>query len=422
MNNKLIHTPAFLKGDFDFTKHRAIARAQAVNFIRFADAAQAVNAVFDHMDVANLTQTFTVLPPAPIASHYNAQPRVYSAQELSDVMGTLVSKHFPEETKGEYPTAWAGFKMFDAECRALGFERLGNGYFSIAFSHPSLHNKVLKVGFKKEDSAAAYIGFCRLHAGQAGIPTIHEVNRYDNCYTVVLDKYTKFEYFGRTSENKRQSVTYEAISASVCYGTTPKDIEVANFCDTAEQADDYVEHIKALIETGLKIHSFFKGLASFDCHDGNVMVNAEGTLMITDPVSFTKHITGWDALDAEGLNAQQLEAAKSQARAKRLQKAERRAHKPVAAKQRREWARYKKMREIKEAPLKLREEHQFGILNHFDYVDPVGCLFIPRFIRWRCGIDNIKEVGQVVRDRDVNALVAGRTIMADRVVERFLMG
>lgn len=54
--------------------------------------------------------------------------------------------------------------------------------------HELLPGRVIKVGFKKEDSGAAYVAFCRMHQGRVGIPNVYHVARHAGCYTVVLDE------------------------------------------------------------------------------------------------------------------------------------------------------------------------------------------------------------------------------------------
>ena len=69
--------------------------------------------------------------------------------------------------------------------RDVGFVRLGNGHFSAAYEHALLPGKVIKVGFKKEDSGAAYAAFCRMNQGREGIPTVYDIQRHTGCYTVI---------------------------------------------------------------------------------------------------------------------------------------------------------------------------------------------------------------------------------------------
>lgn len=176
--------------------------------------------------------------------------------------------------------------------RHAGFEFLGSGYFSAAFSNDALPGRVVKVGFKKEDSGAAYAAFCKAHQGLKGIPNVYAVQRHSHCYTVVLDHLKEFTSDKETSEQHRQ---YETI------------------CDLVQHDGNVNEddHEGPLAETCNKIRQFFKGIASFDIHRGNVMVDKRGDLVITDPVSYCNDEL--QATDFEELKAE-LEANAENAR------------------------------------------------------------------------------------------------------------
>ena len=49
-----------------------------------------------------------------------------------------------------------------------------------------------------------------------------------------------------------------------------------------------IEYMVEYAVTAYRIHMFFRGLASFDMHDGNWMINDAGLPIITDPVSFSR--------------------------------------------------------------------------------------------------------------------------------------
>lgn len=167
--------------------------------------------------------------------------------------------------------------------RHAGFEFLGSGYFSAAFSNDALPGRVVKVGFKKEDSGAAYAAFCKAHQGLKGIPNVYAVQRHSHCYTVVLDHLKEFTVANQTGE---QYVQYKTICELVQH-------------DGHINEDD---HEGPLAETCNKIRSFFKGIASFDIHRGNVMVDKHGDLVITDPVSYSNdelQATDFEELKAE---------------------------------------------------------------------------------------------------------------------------
>lgn len=151
-----------------------------------------------------------------------------------------------------------------------GFERLGNGHFSAAYSHPLLPGKVIKVGFKKEDSGAAYVAFCRMHQGRAGIPNIYDVQRHAGCYTVVLDALVESDTWSN-DEHER-------------YAYIARDVIEYN----SKDHDDLYRWDGEFVETCKMIRKFFDGIASFDMHSGNIMFDEDDTPYITDPVSFTQ--------------------------------------------------------------------------------------------------------------------------------------
>lgn len=152
--------------------------------------------------------------------------------------------------------------------RDAGFKMLGNGHFSAAYSHPMLPGRVVKVGFKKEDSGAAYVAFCRMMQGKVGIPNVHHVERHAGCYTVVLDHLQPCD-----PSNESHDMWADIASEFVA-------------CDNYD-ADDYEEEHQDFINTCKEIRKFFKGIAAFDMHSGNIMFAEDGTPFITDPVSFS---------------------------------------------------------------------------------------------------------------------------------------
>jgi hypothetical protein len=159
---------------------------------------------------------------------------------------------------------WQTLKI---KAKDAGFNLLGNGHFSAAFKHELLPGKVIKVGFKKEDSGAAYVAFCRMHQGRVGIPNVYHVARHAGCYTVVLDELEPC----RRSNNEHDRY------ADLAY----------YFVEGESDPEDYSEGDQPFIETCQMIRKFFYGIASFDMHSGNIMFTKDGKPVITDPVSFS---------------------------------------------------------------------------------------------------------------------------------------
>ncbi|SOO46588.1 serine-threonine kinase [Yersinia phage fPS-53] len=170
----------------------------------------------------------------------------------------------------------------------VGFKYLGAGHFSAAFSHPMLPKRAIKIGFKKEDSGAAYTAWCRANQGRAGVPVIHAVSRSAGCYSVVLDHLHEFTY--------QKSVTdyYEVI----------RDVINGDVVETWDNLS--IE----LVKTSQDIRKFFKGIAEFDIHRGNVMIHPDtGHVVITDPVSFSEDLATTEApLDFDALVKEIVEA------------------------------------------------------------------------------------------------------------------
>lgn len=171
--------------------------------------------------------------------------------------------------------------------RDAGFRMLGSGHFSAAYSHEMLPGRVIKVGFKKEDSGAAYIAFCRMHQGRAGIPNVYHVARHAGCYTAVLDRLHSCD-----DDN----------DVHAAYADLARYFVESDCHDASEYEPGEYE----FIETCKMIREFFKGIASFDMHNGNIMFSKDGTPYITDPVSFSHDREREDCfpLDPEALLAE----------------------------------------------------------------------------------------------------------------------
>ncbi|WEU80612.1 serine-threonine kinase [Klebsiella phage Whistle] len=161
---------------------------------------------------------------------------------------------------------WQTLKI---KAKDAGFNLLGNGHFSAAFQHDLLPGKVIKVGFKKEDSGAAYVAFCRMHQGRVGIPNVYHVARHAGCYTVVLDELEPCQ--------RRENDEHDHYADLAYY-----------FVEGDYEPEDQCEADQPFIQTCKEIRKFFHGIASFDMHSGNIMFTKDGKPVITDPVSFSQ--------------------------------------------------------------------------------------------------------------------------------------
>ena len=336
---------------------------------------------------------------------------------LVALIASLVAKHFP--TQGStYPTGWDGWDEFLADAESHGFRKLGNGYFSVAFSHDSVTDKVIKVGFKKEDSGAAYAAYCRMNQGQPGIPAIHDIQRHSHCYTVVMDWLKPFERRYDGTERYLNDI-FSLISMSVECSAKDRveDFDWSVGAATIEQAEARYSYAQAVQETGRKIHEFFHGIAAFDCHSGNVMIDAAGNMVITDPVSFTEGIAGWDALDEDVLMGERDRLFRAKCKARHegklnkadLRKAARKAYKA-----------HKRSREVRKVARQKRDnDHQFmfGQVVQQHRVGRIGSN-----VWFENGVTNLKGIAKANRAKDVFAIQAGMALPIDDLMQARFMG
>ncbi|CAM0027946.1 kinase [Vibrio phage D529] len=174
---------------------------------------------------------------------------------------------------------------FEDEAKALGYIKLGSGYFSQAWAHPDIKDYAIKLGFKKEDSGALYAAYCRDNQGKAGIPTIYGLDRFKSCYVVLMDKLTSYEKL-YTLYHTKKSYYEAADKGKVIKPQAIKDYEHIRSYFSNYRLDNPVN--SSIHQTALDIRNFFQGVAAFDLHDGNIMIDKYGQLIITDPVSFIK--------------------------------------------------------------------------------------------------------------------------------------
>lgn len=321
-----------------------------------------------------------------------------------------------------------------------GFNRLGNGHFSVAYEHALLPGKVIKVGFKKEDSGAAYVAFCRMHQGQAGIPVVHDVQRHAGCYTVVMDKLLPIEGLSyKRSEHKELEALWEHVDTAV-YCTEKNWHEHVMLCKQEGEWPKFSEYGLAVIETCRKIHKFFYGIASFDMHRGNAMMDANGRLVIIDPVSFTAEdspISKCNAIDPEALIAeiellaaqQVIEKAKRRKAMRNPESTQRRILKQ-RNKHKRFCKKLDKKREVKQAEQARLNHLEFLKIQEEDRIAQRHFLNFGRAVHDGIFLEhNVKTMHKIFAERmnalnlaDIERQLMDRPLMIDDAMQARLMG
>lgn len=217
------------------------------------------------MNYIDMQERLDVIRNLPICELDKRQPLLVAL--MADIVNCETSDGDDTDSDWglERQDYWQTLKI---KAKDAGFNLLGNGHFSAAFKHELLPGKVIKVGFKKEDSGAAYVAFCRMHQGRVGIPNVYHVARHAGCYTVVLDELEPC--------NRRGNHLHDHYADLAYY-----------FVEGEPDQEDYAEADQPFIETCQMIRKFFYGIASFDMHSGNIMFTKDGKPVITDPVSFS---------------------------------------------------------------------------------------------------------------------------------------
>lgn len=151
-----------------------------------------------------------------------------------------------------------------------GWAYVGAGYFSAAFVKGGL---AVKIGLKPNDTGSMYAAWCRAHQGEPGVPVVYAVSKFSRCYVLLTRRYEKLDRHWVSDDDHPDYVPelaeeFQAIRAVMQVGAD----EDANRFDT--------------VTTAKAIRDFFHGVVDFDLHTGNVMMDDQGELVITDPISF----------------------------------------------------------------------------------------------------------------------------------------
>lgn len=149
-----------------------------------------------------------------------------------------------------------------------GWQFCGAGYYSAAFFKGGL---VIKTGIKAEDSGLLYAAWCRASQGKVGVPIVHKLGSTGFCYMVLMDRLEAL-----AGELDADQPSYDPILAAE-FGSVQETINLG--------VDGWGEHME-LCRTAISIREFFEDVALFDVHSGNVMLDRNGNLVITDPVAF----------------------------------------------------------------------------------------------------------------------------------------
>lgn len=192
-----------------------------------------------------------------------------SVRMIASTLAKLATRWI--ETRPEHGPygAWEFFERNSG----MPLQQLGNGHFSMVLQHPEHPRVVFKVCLRRGDSSAAYIAYCRQNPGPH-LPEVVHVQHHNEGFVAVLPLYEAQkqynQYIGNTWDRARRLDW--AYKDGVSYFAAAQHCRVP----------------LSFAKAAYGVFEYFKGLARFDLHYENVMQDSHGTLIITDPISFSK--------------------------------------------------------------------------------------------------------------------------------------
>jgi hypothetical protein len=203
----------------------------------------------------------------------NAAPSLFDIQAAKAEVPVIAAEaaaliYKRPNVDGFYVNKQPAFRPICRMMERMGWQFCGSGYYSAAFFKAGL---TVKVGFKPEDSALLYSAWCRANKGRAGVPVIHAIKSDGAAYVVLMDRLEAIAgelTEGDSTFDPQMWAEYESVRETINLGV-----------------DGWGKHME-LCQTALAIREFFEGVANFDIHESNMMLDRDGNIIITDPVCF----------------------------------------------------------------------------------------------------------------------------------------
>ena len=210
------------------------------------------------------------------------------AIQLDEWYRQLASKYVPEEHWQEAYLVPAQL----AECSMPeGWHYAGMGHFSLAVAHESRPDYIFKICCRAGDAYPEYATWCvskfndDTHVDLC-IPHIPFVHRSLAHVRIVPVQRLETIHDAYTGNSEHDVELYDQIGTIGWYfdallgGTELRELDE---CDVAPKMQ---ATLKAIVQS-------FKGLSNVDIHTGNVMLNDDGEMILTDPLGYASHAGTW---------------------------------------------------------------------------------------------------------------------------------
>lgn len=194
------------------------------------------------------------------------QAEIEAAQQEAIVWGEAAEKLVAKVglRKGHYVADQPIYGPLVRMLALAGWTIGGSGFFSAVFYKGGLAIKISLRG--SGDAAMDYLDWCKDHQGMPGIPTLYAMKQGEYTYTVLMDR-------------------LESVAHLIECGDDYDDFVAAEFNEIKEAIN--CGHAPLHFKTGataLAIREAFEGKGQFDLHEGNVMQDRNGNIIITDPL------------------------------------------------------------------------------------------------------------------------------------------
>ena len=173
-----------------------------------------------------------------------------------------------------------------------GWRYVGEGHFSLAVAHSSRPDYIFKICCLTNDGYPEYATWCvsKFNDGthvDLCIPHIPFVHRSLAHVRIVPVQRLEEILRGHTGNTELyEGELCEQIEMIDCYLRDLIGLTVYQEWDESAISPKMKATCKAIVQS-------FKGLDSVDIHNGNVMLNADGEMILTDPLGYAENTGTW---------------------------------------------------------------------------------------------------------------------------------
>lgn len=192
----------------------------------------------------------------------------------NDIFKHLINILRPEDVRRmmEYNIDAAQRTIYP-QVEALGLTVLGMGMYAIVVEHKDYPGRAFKVTTSRWDGFRTYAQYCIENAGDDYLPVIHTAMQKGNFGWYELDKY--YPIVAPTNGYE----AFISIKGEELY-TYAHAGQYASVEGVLRGTDEQI----AIYELASSLKKEFGERFTMDIHTGNIMVNANGDVIITDPL------------------------------------------------------------------------------------------------------------------------------------------